>query len=303
MHPLLKFTLDLFESNRPLAPVLPAYTAITSIAKTPQAPTFQPPDPVSASAFRHPRANREALLCHTVVAFEFKRSKRRTIGFMVGPQGLVVRAPNWVALREVDAALQGKSDWIIQKLGESVERVARLGAQRLVWCDGATVAFLGEPMALALNPLLTNPPRGVAAGVLHVDAETGTRTLRLALPVSATPDHIRDAVQAWLIRQARQLFTERLDHFAPLLQVRWRSLALSNAKTRWGSARADGSIRLNWRLLHFSQAIVDYVVAHELSHLREMNHSPRFWDTVRLVLPDYATRRMQLKAAVTPSWD
>jgi predicted metal-dependent hydrolase len=129
-----------------------------------------------------------------------------------------------------------------------------------------------------------------------------SRILRVGLPHSATPDQIKDSVQAWLMRHAKTHFTERLDHFAPQLQVRWHSLRLSNASTRWGSAKSDGSIRLNWRLIHFSPAVVDYVVAHELSHLREMNHSPRFWDTVRTVVPDYAQLRGQLKDDAVPRW-
>jgi predicted metal-dependent hydrolase len=127
-------------------------------------------------------------------------------------------------------------------------------------------------------------------------------TLRVALPDSAAPEQIREAVQAWLLTEAKRLFIERLDHFAPRLQVQWRSLSLSNARTRWGSARIDGAIRLNWRLLHFQLPVIDYVVAHELSHLREMNHSPRFWDTVRSVVPDYAVLRKQLKDEAAPRW-
>jgi len=110
-------------------------------------------------------------------------------------------------------------------------------------------------------------------------------------------------VQAWLMRQARSIFQERLDHFAPLLGVQWKKLALSNAGTRWGSARVDGSIRLNWRLVHFKMSVLDYVVVHELSHLRVMDHSARFWDTVRAVVPDYAAQRAQLKSEAVPKWD
>ena len=72
--------------------------------------------------------------------------------------------------------------------------------------------------------------------------------------------------------------------------------------TRWGSASADGSIRLNWRLVHFKLSVIDYVVVHELSHLRVMDHSPRFWDTVRVVVPDYADLRGQLKDQPVPRW-
>ena len=104
------------------------------------------------------------------------------------------------------------------------------------------------------------------------------------------------------MRQARRIFTQRLDHFAPTLSVQWHKMSLSSAGTRWGSASADGSIRLNWRLVHFKQAVIDYVVVHELSHLRVMDHSPRFWDTVRSVVPDYAALRGQLKDESVPRW-
>jgi hypothetical protein len=124
----------------------------------------------------------------------------------------------------------------------------------------------------------------------------------VGLPHSATPDQIRDAVLAWLMRQAKRLFIERLDHFAPQLGVRWRKLALSSAGTRWGSASADGSIRLNWRLIHFKPSVIDYVMVHELSHLRVMDHSPRFWDTVASVVPGYAELRSQLKDEAVPRW-
>lgn len=282
MHPLLRFTLDLFESEP--APV-------PEIALPPTAESKALP------AFRHPRANREARLCDAVVAYEFKRGKRRTIGFVVGPEGLVVSAPRWVPLREVDAALQEKSRWIIKKLGETRQRHERLLPQRMEWRDGASISFLGQTVTVLLDP---QHAFGAAGAELKTGASGGV--LQVSLSHAATPEQIQDAVQAWLMRQARRVFMERLDHFAPQLQVQWRKLSLSNAATRWGSAHIDGSIRLNWRLIHFRQAVIDYVVAHELSHLRVMDHSPRFWATVRTVVPDYATLRSQLKDQAPARW-
>ena len=104
------------------------------------------------------------------------------------------------------------------------------------------------------------------------------------------------------MRQARRLFNERLNHYAPKLGVQWTRLSLSSAGTLWGTARHDGSIRLNWRLVHFRLAVIDYVVAHELAHLRVMDHSPRFWETVRSVVPDYAELRGQLQDEALPPW-
>ena len=298
MHPLLRLARDFLEPNPSSALVDPASSAIELIAAS------TPPEP--PATFRHPRANREARLGGLVVAYEFTRSQRRTIGFVVGAQGLVVRAPKWVTLRQVEAALQEKTGWIIQKLGAAAQRQQQQSARQIEWREGTTLPFLGETVTLVLDPLCQVMRRGTvrvvllpATAVADDPLALTTRRLQLGLPSGATPAHIQGAVQAWLKSQATQLFQERLNHLAPPLQVQWRTLALSNARTRWGSARSDGAIRLNWRLIHFRLPVIDYVVAHELSHLREMNHSARFWATVRAVVPDYADLRRELKEAST----
>jgi predicted metal-dependent hydrolase len=247
--------------------------------------------------FVHPRANRAIAMGSTHVSYEFRRGKRRTIGFSIGPDGLAVRAPAWVPLHEVDAALLEKAGWIVRKLGEARERQGRVESARIEWRDGAAIPYLGEPARLVLDPR-----HGFKAAGAQLQADEAGRVLLVALPHGATAPQIRDAVQAWLMRQAHRCFIERLDHFAPQLGVRWKKLSLSNAGTRWGSASADGSIRLNWRLVHFRPAVIDYVVAHELSHLRVMDHSPRFWDTVESVLPDYGALRVELKRQPVPNW-
>nr|WP_237288646.1 SprT family zinc-dependent metalloprotease [Variovorax sp. PAMC 28711] len=267
------------------------------------APALPLKDAMTLARFVHPRATREAVLGNARVAYEFTRGKRRTIGFVVGAEGLSVRAPRWVNLRDVDAAVQEKADWIVRKLGETQQRHARLESARIDWKDGVRFPFLGEPVVVRLDP--RHGHSGVGGAVLETEAAEGgeQRTLRLAVAQTAAPEQIRDAAQAWLTRQARRLFIERLDHFAPQLGVQWKKLALSNAATRWGSASSDGSIRLNWRLIHFRLTVIDYVVAHELSHLRVMDHSARFWDTVETVVPDYNTLRKQLKDEAVPRWD
>lgn len=293
--------LDIFKGKQPLAQVERAQNAIENVAY------FEPvaTQPVSRavqqllapSIFRHPRATREALLEGILVAYEFRRSKRRSIGFSVGAAGLAVSAPKWVALRDIDQALRDKSGWILKKLQETRERHHRLESARIEWKDGAILPFLGESLRVMVDAVH-------AKTTLHFDALPGAagQTLSLRLPCGATPEQIREAVQAWLMRQARPLFIERLDHFAPQLGVQWRKLSLSSALTRWGSASADGSIRLNWRLVHFNRSVIDYVVVHELSHLRVMDHSPRFWATVSSVMPHYAALRAQLKDEAVPRW-
>jgi predicted metal-dependent hydrolase len=120
--------------------------------------------------------------------------------------------------------------------------------------------------------------------------------LHLGLPPTTTEQQIKDRVQGWLQTQARRLFGERLEVYAERLGVRHSAYALSSAATRWGSCTADGKIRLNWRLVHFPMSLIDYVVAHELAHLKEMNHSPRFWDTVESIFPEFREAREQLRS-------
>lgn len=279
-------------------PTGPAVVPATEPASLPM------PAPVTATAaqlppvaFSHPRGSHEVRLEGHLVGYELKRAKRRTIGFIVSTDGLSVSAPRWVGQGEIDSALRDKGRWILRKLGEQGERNRRLQQARVDWRDGTSIPFLGEAVIVVLDPRATGAVLDASAQALPGMPRL---VLRVGLPQQAGPEQIRDTVQSWLQRQARRIFEERCRHFAPRLGVRYSRLSLSSAQTRWGSASVDGSIRLNWRLIHFAMPTIDYVVAHELAHLREMNHSPRFWDVVRSVMPDYEQVRGSLRHTVLP---
>lgn len=286
--------LSLFDEAPPPPAGLAPVAAAAPTLPPPPAPPQRAPDP---PAFRHPRAQREVQLGEHRVAFELRRARRRSIGFVVGSDGLSVSAPRWVGLGEIEQALREKSAWILRKLHEQRERSARVEAARVEWREGGSVPFLGDAVILVLDPRTTG-------AVLASDTTTlpgvARHTLHLGLPQTATPEQIRELVQSWLQRQARRIFEERCALFAQRLGVRMTRLGLSSASTRWGSASADGSIRLNWRLVHFALPVIDYVVTHELAHLREMNHGPAFWDVVRAALPEYEQARGALRHEVLP---
>lgn len=221
------------------------------------------------------------------VEYELRRSTRRTIGLSVGELGLTVTAPHWVEQAKVDQVLVERADWIQRKLADSRARVARRASQGPRWEHGSRLYFLGEALTLQVE---------------HARRATVRRDgalLRIALPDGSDAprtEQIRGRTQGWLKVQAREVFDARLAHFAARLGTGPRRWMLSSARTRWGSCSADRSIRLNWRLVHFPPTIVDYVVCHELAHLREMNHGPRFWATVGSVFPDYDDARAWLRA-------
>lgn len=296
-----QFVLPLFGDEEPVAAPPPVPAVQHPSLLRPQvsvAPVAPPVHVVPSTAFRHPRADREIQLGDVLVGYEFQRARRRTIGMMVGAEGLSVRAPRWVTLADVEAALLERSRWIRNKLAEQRERARKHETSRIEWKDGASLPFLGETVIVVLDPR-------VAGAMLNTDATAlpgvPKLTLHVGLPHNAAAEQIRDVVQSWLQRQARRVFEERCHLFAERLGVRVKRLALSSAQTRWGSASADGSIRLNWRLVHFAMPTIDYVVAHELAHLRHMDHSPRFWDVVRSVIPDMDSARGRLKDEVLPA--
>jgi predicted metal-dependent hydrolase len=249
---------------------------------------------------RHPRAQREIVLQGQRVAYEFRVARRRSIGFSIGVEGLSVSAPRWVRRADVDEALHERTDWILDKLAEQHERAKRLHAARVQWREGGSVPFLGESVVMVIDPRV--------AGVVLDAGASGLpglprRVLRIGLSQQASAAQLREAVQAWLQRQARRVFEERCAHFAPRIGVRVKRLSLSSAATRWGSASTEGAIWLHWRLIHFTLPVIDYVVAHELAHLREMNHSRAFWDVVRSVVPDYMSARRTLDDLPVPVLD
>lgn len=227
---------------------------------------------------------RRIVLGARALDYRLKRSARRTIGFCIDGTGLTITAPRWVTIADIESAIGGKQSWIFKKLTEWQTRVEERALPRIDWKDGAQFPYLGKTIRVALN---------AGAGSLSFDDETGV--LRVPLPALADAQQIKDRVQGWLQSEAKRIFGEQLAVYARKLGVEYRAYALSSAATRWGSCSSDGKIRLNWRLIHFPMSIIDYVVAHELAHLREMNHSPRFWQTVESIFPEFREARHTLK--------
>ncbi len=220
-----------------------------------------------------------------VLEYTLVRSKRRSIGFLIGDEGLRLTAPKWVTISEIESAIREKQRWILTKLNERRERSARRLQPQMQWRDGASMPYLGADITLRIAA-------GQSAGIMF---DSDQRELIVCLPADAAEQQLKDRVQGWLQAEAKRIFAERLPQYATKLEVIYRSFALSSATTQWGSCTADGKIRLNWRLIHFALPLIDYVIAHELSHLREMNHSPRFWATVQSIFPEFESAKKALR--------
>ncbi len=276
---------------------------MTGVALTTQLSLFEAPDrsmsewpapdhrlPVSAARprfFLNPAADSRIELKGCVVAYVLLRARRRSIGLSVDVDGLRVSAPRCATLHEIQLALMNKADWIIRKLCDQNDRSQQVQCVQANLKAGR-LPFLGQ--TLQVQPTLHS----------GCSFDTQSSVLSVGLSGVASAPQIQATVLAWLKSQAFKIFMQRCEHFAPLLKVQPRKVMLSGAQTRWGSANTSGVIRLNWRLVHFDLHTIDYVVAHELAHLREMNHSTRFWALVSSVVPSVSLAQQVLKDTVLP---
>jgi predicted metal-dependent hydrolase len=255
----LSLQLDLFTMDEDQRTIPPA----KAVPEPTPAPVITPPvvNPVQ-NTFPKAAGSRKIVIGEHTLPYTLLRSKRRTIGFLVNEGGLRVTAPKWITIGDIENAITEKSRWIFSKLNEHRERSARRLQPQMQWCDGAKLPYMGNDITLRL---CAQQRQGVIFDAI-------TNELMIDLPAYASEQQLKDRVQGWLQARAKVLFKERLDIYADKLGASYSAFALSSATTQWGSCTSDGKIRLNWRLMHFSLPIIDYVVAHELSHLREMNH-------------------------------
>ena len=225
---------------------------------------------------------RAALLAGKNISYTLKRSnRRRSIGLRIDDRGLTVSVPLRASEKWLHSVLQDKARWVLEKLDGWQTRIP----VEMRWADGEAIHYLGEALTLRVVQNLFAAPAQRRSDELWVFVVNGSEAA-----------HIEQTVSHWYRQEAEQLFVRRVAHFAALLDVAPREVKLSSAKTQWGCCTARGTVRLNRQLIKLPLRLIDYVVVHELAHLREMNHSAVFWHVVEAVCPDYIRLRRELKA-------
>lgn len=230
---------------------------------------------------------RNILLRGQNVAYTLRRSARRSLGLQIDRRGLIVSIPQRLTLTEAEAFMRERADWILEKLGDWSRRGV---AEKLRVEDGMQIPVLGQACTVRWS-----------AGANRTHWHEGFERRELHLHLRRHEDAPRLLLRG-LQDFALQYFAGRLDEYVYRLQqhvpdVKRPPLWLSNARTRWGSCSTRSGIRLNWRLIHLPGEQIDYVVAHEVAHLVEMNHSSRFWRLVAALKPDYERDEAALKHA------
>lgn len=212
--------------------------------------------------------------------YQLERRQRRTLGIKITASGLIVHAPKRLSQVHLESLIAVKADWICKKL--AVFSANKIPA--LQWQHGEQLLLLGNALTLALMHDVRSRALDYAPGILQ-----------LAMPNHNEPTAVARKVLQWYKKQALIDFSRRLELFSTKLGVALPTLLLSNARTRWGSCNSKKEVRLNWRLLQAPPHIINYVVCHELAHLKEMSHSTKFWAVVASIYPDYKAAEKELK--------
>ncbi|MBA3032155.1 MAG: M48 family metallopeptidase [Gammaproteobacteria bacterium] len=219
------------------------------------------------------------ILSGRIVSYALRRDRRR-LTMRIDERGLAVGAPRNLPLGTIEAFIQSHGDWVLKKLDEFASHTT---PRHLPIHEGARLPLLGEEVRVRVTA-------GNNRGLWKTDGQEEELWLA-ARPAANLALLARRALQ----RRALEHFQPRLAASVAQIDRPLPPLALSSARTRWGSCSARTGIRLNWRLIHLPPKLIDYVISHEVAHLLEMNHSQRFWNVVARLHPDWRDTRNELK--------
>lgn len=213
------------------------------------------------------------------ISYLLERRSRCTVGLKITTEGLVVHAPKRIFEFQLHQILQEKSNWILSKL----EAREANQIEKIEWVDGEHLLYLGQDIQLKL--------------VSNVKKSTRFENAELVIHAPEANDHkvCSRMVLMWYKKQAFLDFSRRLEILSAKLGVPTPPLTLSNAQSRWGSCNSRGEVRLSWRLLQAPPNIINYVICHELAHLKQMNHSPKFYAVLESLFPNYKAAEKELK--------
>lgn len=214
---------------------------------------------------------------------EIIKSNRKTAAIQVTAEGLVrIRIPSRTTKLELHNIIEQNKDWIYSHYEKS--RKQQEYAKKQIFCNGTILQFHETCLQVEVVPSPVNEKTMIQI--------VGSR---LQIMTSELSDQdIHACVVLWLRKVGRTIFQERVQHFAALMQVEYQNITIKDQKTRWGSCSSKKNLNFNYRLLLMPASLLDYVVVHELAHLKEMNHSKKFWGIVEAVLPDYKQQRKRL---------
>jgi predicted metal-dependent hydrolase len=225
----------------------------------------------------------------TDLGFEFsiaRSARRRSISIEIRQTQVVIRAPVGVAQSVLMGFLQQKAAWVRAKIAEQQQTLEARPEPR-TYAQGSKIPFMDETLTLVLG-------RGPRAAVARIDQH-----LHLILSARARVNdevQIRQLLSRWYQQQALAILTRKTTALTAAVGLVCSQVSIKATRSKWGHCTSRGAIQYNWQILLAPEPIVDYLVAHEVSHLRHQNHSADFWSLVASICPTFKADRAWLKA-------
>jgi predicted metal-dependent hydrolase len=217
-----------------------------------------------------------------------RSARRRSISIEISKGLVTVRAPFFVAKVEIEKFVQSKAQWVQQKCEQQLVQVEKIPER--VYETGSLLPYLGISLNLCVA-------RGHQSSLLQYDNKLFVMlSSRSRL---APEEQARRSVCAWYQQQALRLLTDKTDAMVARLGLKYSGVTVKATRSKWGHCTLRGAIQYNWHILLAPEPIVDYLVAHEVSHLVHHNHSAAFWQLVASICPDYKVQRAWLKTNST----
>jgi predicted metal-dependent hydrolase len=182
--------------------------------------------------------------------------------------------PKRASMKQAIAFLYKKEEWILEKSQQLRQR------NKIIFTHNASIPILGK--------LYTIEHKQSLRGITKIEGKS--------IIVHGLAEHIERKIRQFLIKLAKEIITNHAQLDAETLGVKFKKITVRDTTSRWGSCSRDGNLSFSWRLIMAPQHVLEYVVAHELAHLREMNHSKKFWDIVAIIFPQFQQARNWLKA-------
>lgn len=217
-----------------------------------------------------------------------RSARRKTAAIKVDLDGVSVRVPQDLPAERIQKLIAGKVDWVEKKLDVAEQKRRGIEAQAM---QSATLGA-GSPILLQGSRRRLELQSASEVSIAETSAQ-----LRVQGPgdLIRDPDQLRALIEQWLYARAVEELQLSINVYKQKVGVSPSQIQIKDYRARWGSCKPDGSIQLNWRLIHAPIYVMDYVVIHELCHLLEMNHSQRFWSEVERIDPQYRMKREWLK--------
>ena len=218
------------------------------------------------------------------IEYEVIRSKRKTLGICIRQGDVIIKAPFGITKEQIHSLILLKANWIVRKLEEN-EPLWKKNEEK-IYQEGTIIKYRGRDLRIRIIPSTQKKARVTLEGMEIIIATSVTSS-----------EAIKGVVNDWYYEKARERFKERVDYYVhevPEVQTP-NQIRIKDQKTRWGSCSSKRNLNFNYRIVMAPDEVLDYIVVHELSHIKFMNHSKEFWKEVARILPNYQNLRLWLR--------